>query len=314
MTQVMNAHPLQPGARLDAVPVISEVRQAEAALAARDDPGIALDAIDAVQHLQDRRRQRHHARAPLGVAEPELARRAVHVVPAQGENFGLATAGQDHQADTVRRQRRRLYLRRAGQLGAARPRIRGGRRPQGAPRRGRRGQDAGASPPSPTPPGPGAANAGSSPGWRRPRAASTPATLSPRSAETPAISTKLSIALAARREPHQAAQGPARLRPDLLPEPDRQPVPPRPAHRKARPLEGHSRNPRAGMETGTTEDARRKRVEQRRFRFDDGCPRLWRSTVREIEPHQGLDIWPDTWRETRMQIRQKHIEQCVIWL
>ena len=33
------------------------------------------------------------------------------------------------------------------------------------------------------------------------------------------------------REPHQAAQGPARLRPDLMPEPARQPVPPRPAHR-----------------------------------------------------------------------------------
>ena len=33
------------------------------------------------------------------------------------------------------------------------------------------------------------------------------------------------------RKPHQAAQGPTRLRPDLLPEPARQPVPPRPAHR-----------------------------------------------------------------------------------
>ena len=55
-----------------------------------------------------------------------------------------------------------------------------------------------ASPPSTTPPVRGTANAGSSPGWRRPRAASTPATSSPRSAETPAISMKISTAPAAR--------------------------------------------------------------------------------------------------------------------
>ncbi len=103
-----------------------------------------------------------------------------------------------------------------------------------APRPARAG--CGASPRSPTPPGPGAASAGSSPGWRQARAASTPATSSPRSAETPAIPMKIftaKIFTAPRpgREPHQAAQGPARLGPDLLPEPDRQPVPPRPAHR-----------------------------------------------------------------------------------
>ena len=166
----------------------------------------------------------------------------------------------------------------------------------------------GASQPSTTPPVRGTANAGSSPGWRL----EAPA----RAFDARYIATSLGgdagpslrgpvLRPRPGREPHQAAQGPARLRPDLLPEPDRQPDPPRPAHRKARSLEGHSRNPRAGMETGTTEDARRKRVEQRRFRFDDGCLRLWRSTVREIEPHQGLDIWPDTWSETRMQIRQE---------
>ena len=61
------------------------------------------------------------------------------------------------------------------------PLIRGGRRPQGAPRRGRRGQDAGLRRvrlrrPLLEPPAPGP-----SPGWRRPRGASTPATSSPRS-------------------------------------------------------------------------------------------------------------------------------------
>ena len=104
VSQVMDAHALQPGMHLDAVPVVGEIRQAGAGLLAPDDPGIALDPFDAVEHLQDRGRQRHHARAPLAVPEPELARRAVHVVPAQGEDFGLAAAGQHQEPD--RRDRR----------------------------------------------------------------------------------------------------------------------------------------------------------------------------------------------------------------
>ena len=103
----MNAHALKSGARLDAVPVVGQVRQAGAGLPAADDPGIAFDALDAVEHLLDRRRQRHHARAPLAVAEPQLARRAVDVVPLQGEDFGFTAAGQHQQPD--RRDRRRPH-------------------------------------------------------------------------------------------------------------------------------------------------------------------------------------------------------------
>ena len=53
VSQVMDAHALQPGMRLDAVPVVGEVRQAGAGLLAPDDPGIALDPFDAVEHLQE---------------------------------------------------------------------------------------------------------------------------------------------------------------------------------------------------------------------------------------------------------------------
>jgi len=55
-----------------------------------------------------------------------------------------------------------------------------------------------ALPPSPTPPNPGRAGAGSSPASRPPRGASTPAISSPRSRAMPAISTRMSIAPAAR--------------------------------------------------------------------------------------------------------------------
>ena len=98
----------------------------------------------------------------------------------------------------VRGEWRRLYLRPGRQQRAAPPRIRRRRRPQGAPRRGRRRKDAELRRLRLRRPVRGTANAGSSPGWRPPRAASTPATSSPRSAARPAISMKISTAPAAR--------------------------------------------------------------------------------------------------------------------
>ena len=68
--------PPEPGVRLDAVPVVGQVRQAHAGRLAPDHPGVALDAVDAVEDLEDRGRQRDHPRTPLAVANPEPATRA----------------------------------------------------------------------------------------------------------------------------------------------------------------------------------------------------------------------------------------------
>ena len=140
--------------------------------------------------------------------------------------------GRDRGHGMVRGQRRRLHLRPGGQSRAASLRIRRRRRPQGAPRRGRRGQNAGLrrlplrrrllGPRTP----------GRRPAGRPPRAASTPATSSPRSPARPAISTKLSIAPAARPRTsiklHKVQLASDRT---SCQSPARQPVPPRPAHR-----------------------------------------------------------------------------------
>ena len=53
VSEIMDAHAVQSGMHLDAVPVVGEIRQAGAGLLAPDDPGIALDPFDAVEHLQE---------------------------------------------------------------------------------------------------------------------------------------------------------------------------------------------------------------------------------------------------------------------
>ena len=76
------------------------------------------------------------------------------------------------------------------------------------------------------------------------------------------------------RKPHQAAQGPTRLRPDLLPEPARQPVPPRPAHRgllaDARPA--RCRAPPDAARLGRVRDPQGAPAQDRRPRGRKGRP------------------------------------------
>ena len=137
-----------------------------------------------------RRRGPHPPQAPSPPHPPALAAHPAHL---PGRRPLWPEAGHD----MVRGQRRRLHLRPVGQSRAAPPCIRGRRRPQGAPRRGQRGQDAGLRRvrlrrPLLEPPAPGRRPAGGDrAGLRRPLHRH-------RSAETPAISTKISTAPAAR--------------------------------------------------------------------------------------------------------------------
>ena len=142
-------------------------------------------------------------KTPSGAEVRTLLKHLVRRIRRHWPRTRLTFRGDSHYGRTeamavVRGQRRRLHLRPGGQSRAASLRIRRRRRPQGAPRRGRRGQNAGLRRLPLRRRLLGPRNAGSSPGWRPPRAASTPATSSPRSPARPAISTKLSIAPAAR--------------------------------------------------------------------------------------------------------------------
>ena len=83
MAQIVNADVPETGPLPDAVPVRGEVRQAAARLAPGDHPGIARNTGNPRQHR--RRRRRNHARARLGLPQPQLSRRAVHIVPPQGQ-------------------------------------------------------------------------------------------------------------------------------------------------------------------------------------------------------------------------------------
>ena len=96
---IVDGHALQTGAVPDAVPVVVDVWEMDAALLAPDDPGIALDSLGAVEHSQGRRGQRHYVRAPLAVANPKLARVEVDVLSPEAEYLVPPTAGRHENAE-----------------------------------------------------------------------------------------------------------------------------------------------------------------------------------------------------------------------
>ena len=99
MSAVVNPYIVEPGARPKPEPDLVEILQMVARQLPRDDPGVALDARNAGQHPFDRRRQRYPPRAGFPVANPDLARGAVDIVPAQGDDLVLPAARQQQQPD-----------------------------------------------------------------------------------------------------------------------------------------------------------------------------------------------------------------------
>ncbi len=107
VTQIMDPDILKPGLCPDGPPVGVEVRQTGPRPLSGKHPG------SAVEHRGQRPGQGHHARTRLGVPEPQLARRAVHVVPTQGQALALPASGQHQQPERCdcRRPHRAVRLR-----------------------------------------------------------------------------------------------------------------------------------------------------------------------------------------------------------
>ena len=80
-------------------PCLVDVHQMGAGLPARDHPGVARNAGNAIEHRLDLQRQRDHARAGLGLPQPQHARATVHVVPLQRQDLVAPAPGQHQQAD-----------------------------------------------------------------------------------------------------------------------------------------------------------------------------------------------------------------------
>ena len=70
----------------------------------RGSPGDPPGFGGTLEHPQHGCRQGNHTRTRLGVPDPQLARRAVHVIPAQRQNLALPASGQHQQADRRNRQ------------------------------------------------------------------------------------------------------------------------------------------------------------------------------------------------------------------
>ena len=110
MTQVMDTYIFQPGPGTHDQPRIVDVGHAHARLLPGDHPRVVRNPGNFRQHALHRQRQRHHARAGLAVAQPQLPHRPIHVVPPQLQHLVAPASGQHQQPDR-RRMERQLPLR-----------------------------------------------------------------------------------------------------------------------------------------------------------------------------------------------------------
>ena len=106
MTEVMNAHVVETGARAQALPLPVDVPLTGGSrLPADDHPWVAWNAGNVREHSRYGGGQWNHARTGLGIAQPQLPRRPVHVIPTQRQDFRSAAAGQHQESERRHRLR-----------------------------------------------------------------------------------------------------------------------------------------------------------------------------------------------------------------
>ena len=102
MAEVVNAYAVEPGTGAQMQPWRVDVGEMAARLLARDHPWIVRKPGNVSQNARDGRRQRHHARSRLRIAQAQLPGRAVDIVPAQLQDFVAPASGQHQQPDRRR--------------------------------------------------------------------------------------------------------------------------------------------------------------------------------------------------------------------
>ena len=99
VAQVVNAHVFQLGLLANYPPRCVQVAQAGTGAAPEDHPRVVGLPGQLGQDLPCRRRQRHRARAGLGIAQAKLVVFEVDVFPAQRQDFVAPAAGQHQQPE-----------------------------------------------------------------------------------------------------------------------------------------------------------------------------------------------------------------------
>ena len=111
MPQVMDTYIFEPGPGTHDQPRIVDVGHARTRLLPGDHPRVVRNPGNFRQHAGHGGCQRHHARAALAVAQPQLPRRPVDVVPPELQHLVAPAPGQHQQPDRRRRMPRHLPLR-----------------------------------------------------------------------------------------------------------------------------------------------------------------------------------------------------------
>ena len=99
VSQVMDSHVVEVRAGADAAPGVLEIGQMGARLPADDHPRVVVRTGKGREDVHRRAGERHHPRTGLAVAEMKLGRVEIGMLPAQGQDFVPAAAGEHQQTD-----------------------------------------------------------------------------------------------------------------------------------------------------------------------------------------------------------------------